>query len=532
MDCVIYIRWSSAEQARGSSLERQREDCRRHAAEKGWKVVDELVDDGLSAFSGRHTEAGALGRFVDEVTAGRYPDGIILLCEKLDRLSRQEPGRVFLWMMQMTDAGVRIATVDGGRMYAKGNLDMAAIIEVVVKAQLSHEESDKKSQRISAAWASKHRRLECGERFVMSERAPAWLRVTGSPRRFEIIEERAAVVRRIYEETAAGYGKNTILRNLNRDGVPPFGRADAWHESYVQKILRSPAVLGDLQLGHKPRGSKRVLGDVVSGYYPQIIDAELYQRARASMADRSRRVVGRGRRLVNLLAGLATCGSCGAKMTFRSKGRASRAGGSWVNQDYLVCDSYQRGRGCPNGVHFNYDLWFNAILDPIVYEAIGKAPQAPLEEVRRLEIQYAELDRAAAMVRTKAERAMQFAIETGRLEARSAWLDLTAEEDRIIREMSAVVEELTIKRGAPDPEEQTRRVEELRSSLDDEDEMVRFEARTKMMSAIHALITELQFFEAPGVRMIVADERVVHISYDELRKDTEWVMGRLDGKPF
>ena len=96
MDCVIYMRWSSTEQAKGSSLERQLEDCRHHADQNDWTVIDELVDDGISAFKGEHASSGALGRFVNDVQAGRYPDGVILLCEKLDRLSRQEPGKVFL----------------------------------------------------------------------------------------------------------------------------------------------------------------------------------------------------------------------------------------------------------------------------------------------------------------------------------------------------------------------------------------------------------------------------------------------------
>lgn len=167
MDCVIYMRWSSAEQGKGSTLERQRSDCRKHAAESGWNIHSELVDDGISAFKGDHVNHGALGRFVGDVRDGRFPDGVVLLCEKLDRLSRQEPGRVFLWMMELADAGVIVATVDGQRQYSKGNFDMAAIIEVVVKAQLSHEESEKKSQRLAAAWAAKRRRLEEGESFVV-----------------------------------------------------------------------------------------------------------------------------------------------------------------------------------------------------------------------------------------------------------------------------------------------------------------------------------------------------------------------------
>lgn len=81
MDAVVYMRWSSTEQSKGSSLERQRRDCRRHAAAKGWKVIREIVDDGVSAFRGRNASEGALAAFVDAVEAGAYAPGIILLVE-------------------------------------------------------------------------------------------------------------------------------------------------------------------------------------------------------------------------------------------------------------------------------------------------------------------------------------------------------------------------------------------------------------------------------------------------------------------
>ena len=208
---------------------------------------------------------------------------------------------MFLWMMNLTEAGVTVATVDGSRRYSKGNFDMASIIEVVVKAQLSHEESEKKSQRLGAAWAAKRRRLNSGEKFVMTRRAPAWLDVVGSPPVFIPNSERAEIVRRIFEETVAGFGKAHIARNLNLDGVPPFGRAEAWHASYVQKILRNPAVIGELHLAQKARGGERMMtGEVILDYYPIVIDADLHRRAMLAMKERSRVSTGRGRRLVNL----------------------------------------------------------------------------------------------------------------------------------------------------------------------------------------------------------------------------------------
>ena len=535
MDCVIYIRWSSSEQGKGSSLERQQDICRRHAAENQWTVVDELVDDGISAFKGEHASSGSLGRFVKDVEEGLYPDGVILLCEQLDRLSRQEPGRVFMWMMNRTDAGVVVATVDGARRYSKGNFDMASILEVVVKAQLSHEESEKKSQRLGAAWAAKRRRLNAGEKFVITRRAPAWLEVIGSPPVFIPIPERAAIVRRIFEETVAGFGKNHIVKNLNLEGVPPFGRADAWHASYVQKILHNPAVVGELHLARKARGSKRqVTGEIILDYYPSVVDADLHRRAIAAMAERSRKFTGRGRKLVNLFSGLAQCGTCGSKMTFRGKGRKQRADGTWVNEDYLVCDGYQRGKGCSNGVHYNYAIWEEGILDPIILEALHEDRSATQAEVRELEIEVARLERTWEIAQAKSDSALRIAVETGRNEAQTLWTELAAASDAAGDQLDDARARLVSLVHAPSVEEQQKRVGALRSSLQDEDETTRFEARSKVMAAVHALVDRLTFFGPYplGVEMEVAGERLISIHYDELNRGTDWSMCRIDGEPF
>jgi DNA invertase Pin-like site-specific DNA recombinase len=46
-------------------------------------------DAGLSAFDGSNITRGKLGRFLDDVQAGRIPRGSSLIVESLDRLSRQ-----------------------------------------------------------------------------------------------------------------------------------------------------------------------------------------------------------------------------------------------------------------------------------------------------------------------------------------------------------------------------------------------------------------------------------------------------------
>ncbi|RYG86508.1 hypothetical protein EON77_03675 [bacterium] len=62
---------------------------------------------------------------------------MILLTAKFDRLSREHPEIVFVWMHGLTELGVVVATMDGDRRHHPDNLDMASIIEVVAEAQLA-----------------------------------------------------------------------------------------------------------------------------------------------------------------------------------------------------------------------------------------------------------------------------------------------------------------------------------------------------------------------------------------------------------
>jgi len=499
LDAVVYIRWSSAEQGKGTSLERQRHDCHRHAAAKGWNVVAELVDDGVSAFKGRHSAVGELGRFVADVEAGAHPRGVVLLTEKLDRLSREHAKKVFAWMLRVTELGVVVATVDGDRRYDKDNLDMAAIIEVIVKAQLANEESEKKASRLSAAWASKRGRLARGEALVLTRRAPAWLTVEGAPARFVVIPERAAIVRRVFEETVAGMGKHHIARNLNQDGIPTFGRAEGWHASYVQKILTSPAVLGEFQPCQKARGeARRTAGEAVADYYPRVIDADLHGRAMRAMAGRQRMAGGRGRRLVNLFAGMAVCARCGSRMTFRGKGAKQRANGTLVNEDYLICDGYQRGMGCSAGLHFNYAVWEGGILDAILLDAMEDRHFASPEAIRPLEIELAERIRRRAADRDRAETALSLFVETQRPEVKAMWAGLVEagdEHDVVVAELKRRVGDA---RGAVSPEEHRRRIFALRDTLEDDDEQVRFEMRARIREAASELVEVMTFDTVKG----------------------------------
>src|SRR5690242_17793608 len=81
---AIYARISQDRDGTGLGVQRQLEDCRAEAAQLGWAVAEEYVDDDVSAYSGK--KRPAYSRMLDDIAEGRR-DAIVTW--HMDRLHRQ-----------------------------------------------------------------------------------------------------------------------------------------------------------------------------------------------------------------------------------------------------------------------------------------------------------------------------------------------------------------------------------------------------------------------------------------------------------
>lgn len=210
-------------------------------------------------------------------------------------------------------------------------------MSIVVMAR-ANEESEIKSQRLSAAWEAKRRAVSDKK---LTGLCPAWLELSDDRKSFRVIEDRAEIVRRMFEDSASGQGTFVITRRLNDLGTPAFGRSNGWVQSYVTKILQTRAVLGEFQPHTKQNGKRIPFGDQIPGYYPQIVDEDLFLRAQ--FARGKRRIEGGGRKgesLRNLFTHLAKCGYCDSPMHFLNKGMGPGGG------TYLKCSQALRGLEC------------------------------------------------------------------------------------------------------------------------------------------------------------------------------------------
>lgn len=343
-----YIRFSTPEQMAGDSLRRQTAAAAKWAKERQIELDNSSFQDlGVSAYQGDNADVGMLGEFQAAVHAGIIARGSYLLIENLDRLSRDKPRRAVRLLENICEAGITVVTLSDNKEYSLEIIDgdPMAMMWAFMTAVRANEESAMKSRRVREAWGRKKDLAE-SELRPLTARLPAWLRLSADRNAVEVVEERAEIIRTIFQRTLAGSGQHKIATELTRDGVETFGdgrrKALIWHRSYIKKILENTAVIGTFT----PHDTRKVRGrrvrdprTPIPGFFPAIVDLEIFERVASMRTGITAPKTRAGREVSNVLAGLAKCPKCGATMTRINKGRK---GGT----PYLVCTTAKGGGGC------------------------------------------------------------------------------------------------------------------------------------------------------------------------------------------
>lgn len=490
MEAWIYVRYSTADQAKGSSVQRQLDDCRAMCTRKGWdhSPERELIDDGLSAFTAMNRADGSkLGWVEGQVADGRLGCGSVLVVERLDRLSRQEAPEVFSLMKTLTDGGLAVATAENDQIYATGEFTFQSMVILLVKAQVSHEESEKKSRRLSAAWAMKRARLAQGDKTAFTRQCPAWLEVNPEDNTYRIRPERAETLRDIFRLANSGMGKHLIAATLNERQVVTWARGDrratGWQPSYVQKILRSRATLGEFQAHRLINGKRLPEGDPIQDCYPAVIDPLTFATAQAERLSRRGKGGRRGQKVSNLFSGLARCAVCDARMTYVNKGKPT--------ERYLVCDHALRRMGCDNRTHFNYPAMERDMLERMLSTAIwNRIPAGPS---RLVDI---ERDLAAAREQIATHRQREANLIHLYAENGSATVEAILRSEQVTLSALATTldtlgKEREIELGGITPEERRDRVRQFADQICDADPNVSTPARAEAAQAFRAVVESM-----------------------------------------
>jgi len=345
-----YIRFSTPQQLKGDSLRRQLEASRAYAKQHDLVLDESLRDIGVSAFKGKNATEGALKKFIELVEAGRIEKGSILILESLDRLSRQQVFTALGLFSSILSAGVEIVTLSDGQHYTAESInDVGQLMFSLISMSRSHEESAVKSKRLAASWENK-RKLAVEFNRPMTNQCPKWLRISDDRSCFEVIEERAEIIRNIYAQSLSGVGQRKIAANLNKNGIATFHKGSMWHDSYIGKILNSKSVIGEYQ----PKKKGEPVGDIIADYYPAIVSEDIFYKAHsARVSRRNPASAGRkGKLFSNLFTGLCKCLECGATYRLIKHGRSHM----------MRCNSNYMENGCTCDKRWSYKSVENAAL--------------------------------------------------------------------------------------------------------------------------------------------------------------------------
>lgn len=281
---AIYARISADVEGKSLGVQRQLEDCRKLAADRGWPVGREYVDNDVSAYSGKPRAQYA--RMLTDLESGAR-DAVIVY--NLDRLHRR-PVELEDFVTLCERVGVsQVATVTAD--IDLGNDD--GLFMARIFAAFAAKESGRKSARI------RRKMLQNAERGLPH----------GSARPFgyesdkiTLRPDEAAVVRQMVDRYLSGQSLLSLTVWLNESGVAP-AVAKSWQTQAVRQILCSGRIAGLRE--HQGQ----VIGAAV---WPAIITPAERDQVLARVAARAVTKTRAAR--TYLLSGMLRCGRCGNRL--------------------------------------------------------------------------------------------------------------------------------------------------------------------------------------------------------------------------
>ncbi|MFC8731573.1 recombinase family protein [Luteimicrobium sp. NPDC057192] len=282
MQAIIYARISLDRTGEGLGVERQLEDARELARQRGWTVVAEHVDNDTSA-AGSKKRPGFENLLLD-IQVGRAQ---AVIAWALDRLTRNRRDTVRL-IETCQAASATVALVRGSDMDLT---TPSGRVVADVLASFARLEIETKSDR---------------QRRANDQRAHAGLPAAGGPRPFgyepgglSARESEARLIREGYATLLAGGSLRAIARRWNDAGALT-SKGNAWNGTTARRALQSP----------RYAALRKHRGELVGGgKWTPVVSEETWRAAQHLLADPERNRV-TDRSIKFLLTNIAECGRC------------------------------------------------------------------------------------------------------------------------------------------------------------------------------------------------------------------------------
>ncbi len=520
-----YIRMSTEKQIKGDSLRRQLEWSEYFATKHGLQLQDTsaFADIGVSAWKGLNRTKGRLGAFVQMVSDGVIPSTSYLLIENLDRLSRTTPLEALDIFKEILKLGITVVArgeYGDEEIYTwqSINTNSNQLISTISSMLRANRESERKSQLVRDAMSNKRNEARKGKK--TNQTPPSWITATKVDKGeyTYALNDRADVIRWIFERSAEGYGFDKIARELNAKAEPTLKPSkQGWWHANIQTIVTSRSAIGEYQPGTMIDGKYTPEGDPIPNYYPAVITADLWLRAQ-KIVHRNRKGGRAGTRFSNILDSLGECVHCRSRMYMLNNSRSDK---QW---QYLVCSAAFRntmradevtGENVPvctlGKTRFRYDLVEKSILDNVtefggdellLQRRNSAEIEAADEEIANLSLKLVDLHKREARLIELVQT------EDGALIAglMTALRERTAEREDTEKRLKDVRHErevLAAKRAALDP---ASAIQAMREAWENAEDETRYSLRVRTHTAMKNIIDHVEFDSEGNHYTVIIDQ--------------------------
>lgn len=322
-------RVSTNQQLHENDIPMQRQACREFADVRGWVIVKELYEKGISGFKTPICDRRVLQQIKKDAELRKFN---ILLVFMFDRLGRRDSETPF-FVEDLAMRGVQIWSVKEGEQKFESHVDK--LINYIRYWQASGE-SLKTSERIKTRMSQM-----TAEGLFCGGYCPYGYRLIKNGRKnnrgydvhdLSVVPDEAEVIRKIYDyHIHYGYGSRMIASELTAHGIR--NRQDEpFHPSSIKALLNREQLTGVMCRG----GSRSALIPEL-----QIIPPEVFQKAQQITALRKQHQIPQKISGENLLSGNIFCGHCGGRM-FASTARKSHHPQSGKNEHISIYKCYNR----------------------------------------------------------------------------------------------------------------------------------------------------------------------------------------------
>lgn len=284
---VIYARYSPGRNQNEQSIEGQVRDCMEYAEKNGITIIETYADRHLSGKESEHREE--LQRMLKDAAKKNFS---VVVTWKIDRLGRNRT-ELAVNKLALKKNGVSVC-------YAKENIPEGP--EGIILEGLLESMAEYYSAELSQKIKRGQRESTLKGRVIMRSVLFGYNRTEDL--RYEVNEEQAAAVRKIYELYLSGMLQVDIIRYLAANGIKNK-RGGKFTYNNIRSILNNRCYIGEYSFG----------GVVNNECIPPIVDKETFSEVQKRLNEMKKdkpKIAAASKATVPFyLSGKIVCGSCG-----------------------------------------------------------------------------------------------------------------------------------------------------------------------------------------------------------------------------